>query len=141
MSFQVEPGEFICILGPSGAGKSTLIKTILGETSISSGSLLVGGHDAAGNAETLRGAIGYVPQNDINPPSLVVDEALYFASKVRLSSQTTDVERRAAVNQAVTDVDLNRVRQQPISQLSGGEMKRASIAAELIGVGFVPRNS
>ena len=133
VSFQVEPGEFICILGPSGAGKSTLIKTILGDTSIISGSLLVGGHDAAGNADTLRGAIGYVPQNDINPPSLVVDEALYFASKVRLSSQTTDIERRAAVNQAVTDVDLNRVRQQPISQLSGGEMKRASIAAELIG--------
>jgi hypothetical protein len=68
VTFRIEPGEFVCVLGPSGAGKSTLVRAILGEREMAAGRLLVGGHDVFDEADALRGAIGYVPQRDVNPP-------------------------------------------------------------------------
>jgi ABC-type multidrug transport system ATPase subunit len=132
VSFRIEPGEFVCVLGPSGAGKSTLVRAMLGDRPISAGSLLVGGHDGFRKADALRGAIGYVPQRDINPDALPVERALHYASAVRLPSHATVAERQAAIDRVVAEVGLESVRHQPIGNLSGGEMKRASLAAEML---------
>jgi ABC-type multidrug transport system ATPase subunit len=132
VSFRIEPGEFVCVLGPSGAGKSTLARALLGEREIAAGRLLVGGHDVFREADALRGAIGYVPQRDVNPPALPVERALHYASEVRLPAETSAAERRAAIDRAIAEVGLDRVRQGTIGSLSGGEMKRASLAAELL---------
>jgi ABC-type multidrug transport system ATPase subunit len=132
VSFRIEPGEFVCVLGPSGAGKSTLVRTILGEREMAAGRLLVGGHDVFGEADALRGAIGYVPQRDVNPPALPVERALHYASEVRLPADASVAARRAAIDRVVGEVGLERVRLQPIGSLSGGEMKRASLAAEML---------
>ena len=132
VSFRIEPGEFICVLGPSGAGKSTFVKCLLGEREIASGRLLVGGHDVFREADALRGAIGYVPQRDINPAALPVERALQFASDVRLPAGVSAAERRSAVDRVIAELGLERVRHQAIGDLSGGEMKRASLAAEML---------
>jgi ABC-type multidrug transport system ATPase subunit len=132
VSFRIEPGEFVCVLGPSGAGKSTLVRAMLGDRPISAGSLLVGGHDVCREADALRGVIGYVPQRDINPEALPVERALHYASAVRLPSHATVAERQAAIDRVVAEVGLDRVRHEPIGTLSGGEMKRASLAAEML---------
>jgi len=131
-SFRIEPGEFVCVLGPSGAGKSTLVRAILGERKITVGRLLVGGHDVFGEADALRGAIGYVPQRDVNPEALPVERALHYASEVRLPAQTTDADRRAAIDRVIAEVGLDGVRHETIGNLSGGEMKRATLAAEML---------
>ena len=132
VSLRIEPGEFVCILGPSGAGKSTLVKAILGERAITTGQLLVGGHDVADKADSLRGAIGYVPQKDINPTALPVERALHFASQVRLPSETATEKRLTSIDRALDNVGLKAVRKTTIGRLSGGEAKRASLAAELL---------
>ncbi len=132
VTFRIEPGEFVCVLGPSGAGKSTLVRALLGERAIASGRLLVGGHDVFLEADALRGAIGYVPQRDVNPPALPVERALHYASEVRLPAGASAAERRAAIDRVIAEVSLDRVRHQPIGHLSGGEMKRASLAAEML---------
>jgi len=41
ISFNVEYGEFICILGPSGCGKTTLLRCIGGYEKLSSGRILI----------------------------------------------------------------------------------------------------
>ena len=132
VSFRIEPGEFVCVLGPSGAGKSTLVRSLLGEREIASGRLLVGGHDVFREADALRGAIGYVPQRDINPAALTVERALQFASDVRLPAGVSAAQRRSAVDRVISEVGLEKVRLQAIGDLSGGEMKRASLAAEML---------
>ena len=132
VSFRIEPGEFVCVLGPSGAGKSTLVRSLLGEREIASGRLLVGGHDVFRQADTLRGAIGYVPQRDINPTALSVERALQFASEMRLPAGASAAERRSAVDRVIAELGLERVRHQAIGDLSGGEAKRASLAAEML---------
>ena len=132
VSLRIEPGEFICVLGPSGAGKSTLVRAILGERAITAGQLLVGGHDVSSKADSLRGAIGYVPQKDINPTALPVERALHFASQVRLPAETATERRLASIDRALDSVGLEAVRTTTIGTLSGGEAKRASLAAELL---------
>ena len=132
ISLQIEPGEFICVLGPSGAGKSTLVRAMLGERAIASGRLLVGGHDVSSKGDLLRGEIGYVPQRDINPTALPVNRALHFASQVRLPADSTTAQRLGAIDRALNNVGLAAVRKTTIGRLSGGEAKRASLAAELL---------
>jgi ABC-type multidrug transport system ATPase subunit len=132
VSFRIEPGEFVCVLGPSGAGKSTLARALLGDREIAAGRLLVGGHDVFREADALRGAIGYMPQHDVNPPALPVERALHYASEVRLPAEASAAERRAAIDRAIAEVGLDKVRHGTIGSLSGGEMKRASLAAELL---------
>src|SRR5690349_20561387 len=67
-------GRVTAILGPNGAGKTTLIKTILGLTRQSAGTIMFDGqplspHGKAGTGgrslstvDRLRGNIGYMPQ-------------------------------------------------------------------------------
>jgi ABC-type multidrug transport system ATPase subunit len=132
VTLEIEPGEFICVLGPSGAGKSTLVRAILGERAIAAGRLLVGGHDVSAKADSLRGEIGYVPQKDINPTALPVERALHFGSQVRLPAETAPDQRLAAIDRALENVGLEAARKTTIGMLSGGEAKRASLAAELL---------
>ena len=132
VSFRIEPGEFVCVLGPSGAGKSTLARALLGERAITAGRLLVGGHDVVREADTFRGAIGYVPQRDVNPGALPVERALHYASEVRLPAETPAAERQAAIDRVIAQVGLDGVRHEAVGTLSGGEMKRASLAAEML---------
>jgi ABC-type multidrug transport system ATPase subunit len=132
VDFRIEPGDFVCVLGPSGSGKSTLVRAILGEREIKNGRLLVGGHDVFREADALRGAIGYVPQRDVNPEALPVERALHYASEVRLPAKATAAERQATIDRVVAEVGLESVRHETISTLSGGEAKRASLAAEML---------
>ena len=57
-------GHAIGLLGPNGAGKSTLINTLLGFHPPSKGSARVLGLDAHRDRAQIRGAIGYMPEND-----------------------------------------------------------------------------
>ncbi len=45
INLTINDGEFVCVIGLSGAGKSTLVKTINKMLPITSGQLLVDGHD------------------------------------------------------------------------------------------------
>jgi ABC-2 type transport system ATP-binding protein len=57
-------GHAIGLLGPNGAGKSTLINTLLGFHPPSKGTARVLGLDAHRDRAQIRGAIGYMPEND-----------------------------------------------------------------------------
>jgi ABC-2 type transport system ATP-binding protein len=57
-------GHVIGLLGPNGAGKSTLINTLLGFHRPSRGSAHVFGLDTYRERAQIRGAIGYMPEND-----------------------------------------------------------------------------
>ena len=55
VSFELNRGDYVCIVGENGAGKSSLLKGILGLAKIQSGKLEYG--DGIGRAD-----VGYLPQ-------------------------------------------------------------------------------
>ena len=63
VTIEAKPGEIIALVGPSGAGKSTLVALIPRFYDVTSGAILVDGHDIRSlRIADLRGAIGMVPQ-------------------------------------------------------------------------------
>lgn len=132
ITLSLKPGEFVGILGPSGAGKSTLLKVMNGYLAPSSGQVLFNETPLYQGQGMFRGAIGYVPQDDILHQELSVEKSLDYVARLRLPPDLTRAQRYALIDATLEALGLNPVRNQLISSLSGGQRKRVSIAAELL---------
>ncbi|HEY8171680.1 MAG TPA: ATP-binding cassette domain-containing protein [Dehalococcoidia bacterium] len=132
ISFEARPGEILAIAGTSGAGKSTLIDALNGSRRPTSGRILINGVDLYASYAALRPLIGYVPQATILPAQLTMRRALYYVARLRLPPDVTMSDARSRVDDVLRDLDLYERRDVPIEKLSGGQQKRASIAAELL---------
>lgn len=64
LSFEIERGEYVCIVGRTGCGKSTALNLLLGMEKPSRGSISVLGHDPFRQFNALRGQVGCVFQSD-----------------------------------------------------------------------------
>lgn len=132
VSFTMKAGEFVCVLGPSGAGKSTLVKCLQGLQSTVEGSLLFGGTPIHSNPTILNGLVGYVPQQMSLHETLTVHQVVHFAARLRLPADTRPDELAEQVGKALRAMGIERLADQKICSLSGGERKRVELAAELV---------
>ena len=132
VDLSIQPNEFVGLLGPSGAGKSTLMDSLNGMRPASSGHVLVNNLDLYQHLESLKQSIGYVPQDDIIHRELTVYRTLYYVARLRLSRDISTEEIDQVVSEVMDITGLSERRDVPISQLSGGQRKRVSIAVELI---------
>ena len=132
VSLSIRPNEFVGLLGPSGAGKSTLMDAMNGMRPATSGSILINKLDLYQHLASLKQSIGYVPQDDIIHRELSVYRTLYYVAKLRLSSDVTADEIENIIDEVLDVTGLSERRNVAISQLSGGQRKRVSIAVELI---------
>ena len=129
----VLPREFVALVGASGAGKSTLLEALVGIRP-AQGQVLLNGRSLYREIHRLRAELGYVPQADILHTALTVERALDYSAQLRLPPDTTAAERQKRIAAALDTVGLNTdvIRRTRIGQLSGGQRKRVSIAAELL---------
>ncbi len=128
----IQPNEFVGLLGPSGAGKSTLMDSLNGMRPATSGYVLINNLDLYRHLDSLKQSIGYVPQDDIIHRELTVYRTLYYVARLRLSRDVSRREIDQIVNEVMDVTGLSERRDVAISQLSGGQRKRVSIAVELI---------
>lgn len=134
VSFTAEPGQLVAIVGPSGAGKSTLVKSLTGAMAPSSGQVRYNGQDLRDCLEDVRSRMGVLPQDDILHPQLRARTALRYAAELRFADDTSSGERQHRVDEVLHQLALDQPQMQrlPISRLSGGQRKRASLALELL---------
>ena len=132
ISLSIQPNEFVGFLGPSGAGKSTLMDAMNGMRPASGGSVLINNLDFYQHLDSLKQSIGYVPQDDIIHRELSVYRTLYYVAKLRLSSDVSTSEIERIIDEVLDVTGLSERRDVSVSQLSGGQRKRVSIAVELI---------
>ncbi|NLQ07188.1 ATP-binding cassette domain-containing protein [Cylindrospermopsis raciborskii LB2897] len=81
------------------------------------------------NLISIATKIGYVPQDDIIHQELTVNEVVTYAAKLRLSD---DINLKEVVDNALKAVEMTQFQNSHITQLSGGQRKRVSIAVELL---------
>jgi ABC-type multidrug transport system ATPase subunit len=133
INMSIKPREFIAIVGGSGAGKSTLMNALNGSNP-ADGQIILNGLDFYEEYDLFRDQIGFVPQADILHTALTVEKALDYAAMLRLPPDTSARERAERIAQALETVSMNTdtIRSTRIKNLSGGQRKRISIAAELL---------
>jgi len=121
-------GNAIGLLGPNGAGKSTLINTLLGFHPPSKGSARVFGLDAHRDRARIRGAIGYMPENDSFIGNMTgVRFVRYMAELAGLPSGAA-LER---AHEALFYVGLGEVRYRKVNSYSLGMKQLIKLAQAL----------
>jgi ABC-type multidrug transport system ATPase subunit/pSer/pThr/pTyr-binding forkhead associated (FHA) protein len=129
--FALEPRRLMSIVGPSGAGKSTLLRALTGQAPADRGSVLYGGRDLYASLD-LRQRMGYVPQEDLLHSQLSVREALGYAAELRFARDVDAAARSSRIDEVIAELSLGECQHRQVAQLSGGERKRTSVAAELL---------
>ncbi len=125
VSFEIDKGEFVCVLGASGAGKTTILNILGGMDSASKGNIFVDGQDISLYDEKQlcdyrRYDIGFVFQFYNLVGNLTAKENVELVTQI--AKQPLDARF------ALQLVGLqDRVNNFP-SQLSGGEQQRVAIA-------------
>ena len=132
ISLVIPAGALVAVVGSSGAGKSTLLKILNGIQFGHQGQVYYNGYDFYQHASSFHKQLGYVPQDDIVHPNLTVGHALYYAAKLRLPATYTRRQVRERIEEVLASVGLTERRNLLISNLSGGQRKRVSIALELL---------
>ena len=120
VSFDAARGEILAIVGPTGAGKTSLARALAGALPVSDGTVRVDGR------------VAFVPQTDALHGGLTLRHALEYAAGLRLPDATA-AGRRIRVDSVLEELGLTAHAQTRIGDLSGGQRKRASIAAVLLG--------
>ena len=101
VSFDLHPGEVLCIVGDNGAGKSTLINTIAGAITPDSGSILIDGvpqdfgdasHARDAGIETVFQQLALIPTLDI-AANIFLDRELYRFGGLGRRLRLMDIRR------------------------------------------------
>jgi len=126
VSFEVDKGEFVCIVGPSGAGKTTLLKNISGLMAPTSGDVELAGEPVVGPPE--RMALVFQDYSRSLYPWMKVSENVAFPLRRKKMGKQ---ERKELVEHAVESVGLTDATDKYPWQLSGGMQQRVAIARGL----------
>ena len=134
LSFEVPPGGTLAIVGPSGAGKSTLARLLFRFYDPQGGRILIDGQDISDlTQDSLRGAIGIVPQDSV----LFNDTIGYNIGYGREGATQAEIEeaaRGAALDEFIAKLPHGydtQVGERGL-KLSGGEKQRVAIARTLL---------
>lgn len=134
VSFTVLPGEKLALVGSSGAGKSTLGKLLFRFYDASAGDILIDGQNIqAVTQESLRRAIGVVPQDTVLFNSTLLENVRYGRPGA------SDDEVKQAIKLAHLEEFVSRLPQSYDTEvgerglkLSGGEKQRVAIARTIL---------
>ncbi len=126
VNLEIEKGEIFALLGPNGAGKTTLISIICGIVNLTSGKVVVDGHDIIDDYRNARSKIGLVPQEIPNSPFEKVCDVVAFSRGLFGKKPNPDY-----IEQILRDLSLWDKKDSQIMSLSGGMKRRVSIAKAL----------
>lgn len=127
LNFEVNPGDYLCILGENGSGKSTLMKTILGLQAPISGRILTG--------DGLRkNEIGYLPQQTQAQKDFPasVREIVLSGCQGRCGSRPFySKEEKRLAEENIRKMGIGSLTKRCYRELSGGQQQRVLLARAL----------
>ena len=127
LNFEVNPGDYLCIVGENGSGKSTLMKTILGLLSPISGTILTG--------DGLRkNEIGYLPQQTQAQKDFPasVREIVLSGCQGRCGSRPFySKEEKRLAEENIGKMGIGSLTKRCYRELSGGQQQRVLLARAL----------
>ncbi|MDT0555120.1 ABC transporter ATP-binding protein [Patiriisocius hiemis] len=134
VSFTVNPGETLAIIGNTGSGKSTILELIGRLYDVEKGMLTIDKEPISNlNLDSLRGAIGYVPQ-DAFLFSDTIGKNIKFGKDDATEEDIIEAAKKASVHNNI--IDFTKGYETILGErgitLSGGQKQRVSIARAII---------
>jgi iron(III) transport system ATP-binding protein len=129
LNLSLAQGDIGCVVGSSGCGKTTLLRAIAGLVPVSSGSIVIGGLQVAGDGAdvpTERRGVGLVFQDYALFPHLRIDDNVAFGLRALARK-----ERPARVRALLELVGLQAFARKYPHELSGGQQQRVALARAL----------
>jgi len=130
LSLRIEPGEVLALVGRSGGGKTTIANLLPRFWDVTSGRITLDGIDIRElSLESLRGAIGIVPQEPVLFSGTIRDNIAY----ARPDANDADITAAARAAHALEFIERlpagwdTRVGERGV-KLSGGQRQRLAIA-------------
>ncbi|WP_244833644.1 ABC transporter ATP-binding protein [Clostridium sp. BJN0001] len=124
ISFNVDEGDFICILGPSGCGKSTLLNILSGLLEASAGKVLYENSSIDENVDK----IGYMFQKDNLFEWYTVYENVILGLKIKKQLNKESIKR---VDFLLNQYGLYKFKDYYPKELSGGMRQRVALIRTL----------
>jgi phospholipid/cholesterol/gamma-HCH transport system ATP-binding protein len=135
ISFEVAPGEALCLLGRSGTGKSVTLKLIIGLLKPDTGTICVENENIVEMDEDklskVRSRMGFLFQSGALFDSMSLYQNLALPLQ-RLREKKHDEEIKEIVQKNLDDVGLGKDGHKMPAELSGGMRKRAGLARALM---------
>jgi len=129
LNLQIPQNQVIGLLGLNGAGKSTTLQMLAGILAPSLGTIKILGSDIQLHAETVKQAIGYLPEVPPVYKEQTVDEYLAFICSI----YSVDKNQQATfIQQAKERCGLLEVSTRRIGNLSKGYQQRIGIAQAIL---------
>ncbi|MCX7658886.1 MAG: ABC transporter ATP-binding protein, partial [Oscillospiraceae bacterium] len=129
ISFSISKGEIFGMLGPNGAGKSTTVEILVGLLQKNGGEVRVLGLDPEKEPNQVKTRIGVQLQTAFLFPRLKVLEVMkLFASFY---------PRHLDIEQIIERVGLGEKRNAKVRELSGGQLKRLTVAIAMLNDGDI----
>jgi len=127
LNFEVNAGDYLCIVGENGSGKSTLMRTLLGLQQPISGSIVTGDG-------LLPDEIGYLPQQTVVQKDFpaTVWEIVLSGCQGQCGIRpfyTKEEKMRAAEN--IAKMGITQLAKRCYRELSGGQQQRVLLARAL----------
>jgi len=130
VTLSLERGEVVGLLGPNGAGKTTTFQMLTGMYTPDAGTITLDDHVITTMPfyDRARFGIAYLPQAPFVPRGLTVAQNIMMVLETRLA---TIAERKARLDELVTEFRLEEVCHKRVGMLSGGQRRRCEIAITL----------
>ena len=128
VNLTIRPGESVALFGKNGSGKSTLLKMIATLLDPTTGQIRLLGREARRHRIEIRNRLRILTHEKQLYDSLTVFENLKLAAGLRgLSQGTTEI------TSLLEKVQLTKMKDRRISELSEGMKKRVVLARLLLG--------
>jgi ABC-2 type transport system ATP-binding protein len=125
VSFGIEAGEVFTLLGPNGAGKTTTVEMLEGLRRPDAGSIRILGLDPTRDGVELHAQVGVMLQEVGAPRALTAREVLALIAGLHADPLPID--------EMLERVGMAARARSTVRDLSGGELRRLSLAMALVG--------
>lgn len=124
INLNFQRGKLYGILGPNGAGKSTLFKAITKEIKLKNGSIYIEDREVMNyNVQELAQKVSLMSQSfNMKFPYTVTE--IVAMGRYSYSGGSLNDKNKKAINKAITEAKLEKLKDRAVSKLSGGEKQR-----------------